>query len=169
MGSEPNNRYWTNAECREVLEAKNRSERRRRQVRKFFEPRRYWGKFARLAGWADDEGLPANINQLLRQWYHFKADLTVQEIARLVDVHVPDGLPGNFRIGLDGFDVAELRTGFLKNFELQWVGTSGYLGATCNPKDLPRRWREADARLAARFPLDGGNFSALWWKPERAS
>jgi hypothetical protein len=127
------------------------------------QPHRYVGKLRRLLGTATgvDVPLPARINATLRERHGFTAPLTAQEIERLVDVHLPDELPGDFRIGFDGFDWARLHAEYLPGFELAWVVTSGYMGRS-NPAALPSRWQRVNDRLAAAYPLDGSNFSAFW-------
>lgn len=116
---------------------------------------------------ADEVSLETRVNGILRERAGFAGDLTPQEIRRLVDVHVPDWFPGNFKIGLDGFDWEMLQANFLPNFKLEWVGTSGYLGPTCSPADMSRRWQQINSQLAAKYPLAGSNFSAFWRKLDK--
>jgi len=108
-GHEPNKRHWNNPDCMATVQEMNRSEARRKAVRKYFEPSRYIGKISRTLGWASAEGLEDEVNSILRGRFGFAADLTPQEVRHLVDVHVPDELEGDFKIGLDGFDWEELK------------------------------------------------------------
>ena len=165
-GHEPNHRFWTNSECQAVLQRLRSSLSRRKKLAKYTDPYRYVFKVARMLGMADDVSLEARINRILRERYEFKSELSAQEIRRLVDVHVPDAFPGDFKIGLDGFDWEALQKEFLPKFELGSVGTSGYLGETCTPADLPKRWQQINQHLAQKYPLDGSNFSAFWHKRE---
>jgi SAM-dependent methyltransferase len=162
MGHEPNARYWRNPECMAVLNKLRAARRRRRNTSKLLKPSRYFYKLAQVLGVAGEETLETRINRILREHAGFTGDLTLQEIHRLVDVHVPNGADEEFKIGLDGFDWEELQRGLLSSFQLAWVESSGYMGETCSPSALPRRWREINDRLAAKYPLDGSNFSAFW-------
>ncbi len=164
-GHEPNRRHWISAECMAVVEKMKRAERRRKGIAKYFVPSRYVSKMARLLRVTKDECLETEVNSILRDHFGLVADLTPQEIRRLVDVHVPDDLPGNFKIGWDGFDWKELQASFLPNYDLVCLGTSGYMGNS-NPADLPSRWQKINAGLAQRYPLDGSIFSAFWRKRE---
>lgn len=166
MGHEPNSRFWLNTECQSQLNRMRTTESRRRRMRKYLKPSSYIFKAARMLGVSADDSLEERINRILRMRHQFKSDLTPQEIRRLVDVHVPDWFGGNFKIGFDGFDLDQLRSEFLRGFKLAWVGTSGYLGETCSASDLPERWQKVDRQLAEKYPLDGSNFSAFWWKKE---
>jgi cyclopropane fatty-acyl-phospholipid synthase-like methyltransferase len=167
MGHEPNNRYWNNKECMVVLHELRAFERKRRNRRKYFKPSRYIFKLARILRLASNDSLESRINKVLRGRYGFKSELMPREIHRLVDIHVPDATPGEFKIGYDGFEWEQLQIECLQGFELAWVGTVGYMGETCSPEDLPQRWREINDRLAAKYPLDGSNFSAYWRKAGR--
>ena len=166
MGHEPNARYWRNKECMGALKELRKSRRRHRTLQKIFDPSRYLYKIARVSGVASDDSLQTRVNRLLRA-RGFKSDLTIDEIHRLVDVHVPNGRDEEFKIGLDGFDWEELQREVLSSFELVSVETSGYLGETCSPATLPRRWRDINDQLAARYPFDGSNFSAFWRRKVR--
>lgn len=166
MGHEPNGRYWNNRECMAALQMMRASERRRRNLRKYFKPSRYIYKIARVLGLKSDYSLESRVNQALRERYGFTSELTPLEIHRLVDIHVPDATPGDFKIGFDGFNWEQLRREYLRGFELKWVGTTGYMGETCSPADLPQRWQRINDRLAIKYPLDGSNFTACWVKAE---
>jgi len=166
-GHEPNQRYWTNAECMQVFQKVRISLRRRRNRKKLVDPSRYLFRVARLVGMADDVSLESKVNTILRERTGLKGDLTAQEIRRLVDVHVPDWFTGNFKIGLDGFDWEMLQKEFLKRFEMAWVGTSGYLGPAVSSTDMPKYWQQVNDELAAKYPFDGSNFSAFWRKRDK--
>lgn len=171
MGSEPNARYWVNEECMEVLEKKNLAERRRLQRAKYLNPVRYARKAARLVGLRGLVGgatVWERVNRMLRRQHGFVADLSPAEIGGLVDVHVP-GSGGRFNIGAKGFDLVEIQKTYFQNFELVWVGTTGYMGASCSATDLPGRWQRLDAVLAAKYPMDGSNLCAYWrkWRRDR--
>jgi 2-polyprenyl-3-methyl-5-hydroxy-6-metoxy-1,4-benzoquinol methylase len=166
MGHEPNNRFWVNEECQSYLRRMRTTESRRRRMTKYLKPSAYVFKAARMLGVTADDSLEERINRILRTRHGFKSNLTPQEIRRLVDVHVPDWFAGDFKIGLDGFEWDHLQSDFLQSFTLAWVGTSSYLGETCSASDLPERWQDVDLQLAKKYPLDGSNFSAFWWKKE---
>lgn len=162
MGHEPNRRYWANPECMAILKKVQAAERRRLASRKYLSPSLYLYNLSRVLGLAADNSLWTRVNRILQKRYGFASDLTPQEIQRLVDVHIPDGFQGGFKIGFDGFDWQQLQSEFLQDFGLVWVSTSGYLGDTHDHAALPRQWSEAEVRLAKKYPLDGSNFSAFW-------
>lgn len=166
MGHEPNARYWRNPECMAALKTLRNSRQWRRTIKKFLDPSKYIYKAAQVCGVARDESLQTRVNRLLRE-RGFTSDLTLAELHRLVDVHVPNGADEEFKIGLDGFDWEVLQRDLLSNFELRFVESCGYLGETCSPVMMSRRWRSINDRLAARYPLDGSNFSAFWRRKAR--
>ncbi len=163
MGHEPNKRFWNNPECMSIVEQMQTSERRKKQFHKYLEPQRYVSKITGMMRSTLNESLEGRVNRILQKDFGFANDLTPQEIHRLVDVHIPDGLPGQFKIGLDGFDWGQLQKNFLQNFELKWVATTSYMGKT-NPAHLPQKWQEVNRDLAVKYPLDGAVFSAFWKK-----
>jgi len=166
MGHEPNRRFWTNLAQMPKLRQVHAAERRRRQLRKLFQPSRYLGKVARLLGLIECSSCEAAINRILRQRHGFTTDLTPREIHRLVDVHVPDYSPGDFCIGMEGFDWDELAATMLSGLELKSLVTYGYTRRSSGPEYWPPCCPDLDAELAATHPLDGICFTAVWQKRE---
>lgn len=131
---------------------------------KWLDPRRWIGKLRRMIRPTEtDRGLYQKMNDRLRADYGFTGNLTSREIEKLVDIHSPCNLPGDFSIGFDGFDWEQLHQWFLEEFELVQVWTSDYMGGT-NPSRLPVRWQQVNDALAEKHPLDGSNFTVLWRK-----
>ena len=159
MANEPNARFWSNRACLQELQRVDLEESRRRRWRRYADPARYWSRLLRTIRPESRPGAVAKINRMLREWLGLRGDLTVKEIVRIVDPHQPDRNPGEFPYGTNGLDWNTLSAGF----RLESVRTSGYLMRD-NPANVPARWREIEERMAARFPLDGCSFSALWRK-----
>jgi SAM-dependent methyltransferase len=164
MGHEPNRRYWTHLEKQSFFQELQETMHRRRHIGRFFQPSRYVSKLVRLLRLAEEQSPVAQVNRILRQRYGFHGELTAKEVLRLVDVHVPDRLPGEFRIGLEGFDWEELGSGMLRDFQLISLVTYSHLQQSTDPKYWPRGWRKLSARLERTYPLDGACFTALWRK-----
>lgn len=161
MGHEPSSRFYKNTECRWVYNEMQWSERRRKMLAKLVNPRRWVGKLRRMMRPDErDRTIYRKVNDRLRATCGFTADLAPREIEKLVDIHSPCNLPGDFSIGLDGFDWEHLQSSFLQEFDLMRVWTSDYMGGT-NPSQLPLRWQQANDALAEKYPLDGSNFTLL--------
>jgi hypothetical protein len=159
MANEPNARFWSNGACLQELHRVDREEARRRRWRRYAEPARYLSRLIRAIAPEPKPGAVAGINRMLRERLRLRGDLTFKEIVRIADPHQPDRNPGEFAYGTNGLDWTNLSAGF----QLESVRTSGYVMRD-NPMRVPARWCETDARMAARFPLDGCSFSALWRK-----
>lgn len=164
MAHEPSSRFYRNPECLWVNDEVRRSEERRKMLRKCVDPRRWISKLRRMIQPSDvDRSLYQRMNDQLRASVGFSSDLTPREIEKLVDIHSPCSLPGDFSIGCDGFDWETMHQSFLEEFELVKVWTSDYMGGT-NPSRLPLRWQQVNDALAEKYPLDGSNFTVLWRK-----
>lgn len=164
MAHEPSIRFYRNSECLWVYNEVRTSESRRKMLTKWIDPRRWVGKFLRVIRPGNaPRGLYQKINDQLRDSYGFTSDLSPREIEKLVDIHSPCSLPGDFNIGYDGFDWETMHQFFLKDFELVKIWTSDYMGGT-NPSRLPLRWQQVNDALAEKYPLDGSNFTVLWRK-----
>lgn len=164
MAHEPSSRFYRNPECLRVYNEVQTSEERRKMLMKWVDPRRWIGKLRRMIQPSEtDRGLYRKINDRLRANYEFTGELTSREIAKLVDIHSPCNLPGDFSIGFDGFDWEKLHRSFLEEFELVQAWTSDYMGGT-NPSRLSMRWQQVNDALAEKYPLDGSNFTVLWRK-----
>ncbi len=166
MGHEPNRRYWTHLVHTPKLRKSHDMARRRRQLRKFLQPSRYLNKLARTLGLADDVSPNAMINGILRERYGFTDKLSAKEIQRLVNVHIPNQLPGEFRIGWDGFDWNELGATMLPRFQLHSLVTYGHAMKATNPDCWPPGCQKLDRELAQQYPMDGLCFTAVWRKEE---
>jgi hypothetical protein len=165
MGHEPNRRYWMNPECRRVLERVRTAQKLRKRIRALLSPERYYARVrSRVA--PPEPTLERRLNDILRRRRQLTSDLTTKEIRRLVDPHLPDGLDGNFMIGLEGFDWEELQSKYLPGMRPAWTATSGHMGRW-NPADLSRRWQRRNAELAARYPDDGATFAVFWRKQDQ--
>lgn len=166
MGHEPNRRHWENLDRMPLVRHLHAAEKRRRMVRKVFQPSRYINKLGRLLGILEDQSTEAKVNRILRDRCGIGGELTTKELHRLIDIHVPDRLPGDFRIGFDGFDWDELGSTMLTSFQLTSLVTYGYTLESPSPKYWPKDWKRWDAELAKKHPLNGICFTALWRKHE---
>jgi hypothetical protein len=158
MAHEPNARYWRNSECQQTYRQFQRSKRPRQIAHSVGSRLARVIRPSRLSGGMD---LYDSINQELRTKLGFIADLTRDEIGRIVDVHRPGAIRSNFKIGLDGFDFEDLNSGYLKEYELKKVLTSGHL-AYNEPQCLAPRWQQMEQSLAEKYPLDGCVFCSYW-------
>jgi SAM-dependent methyltransferase len=164
MGHEPNRRHWENLDRMPLLRRLQAAARRRRVMRKFLQPSRYIRRLGRMLGLVEDPSLESKVNRILREQLGFTDNLTPKELHRLIDIHVPDRLPGDFRIGFNGFDWNELGSTMLGNFQITSLVTYGYTLEATSPKYSPKNWERWDAALAKEHPLDGIYFTALWKK-----
>ena len=161
MANEPNARFWRNAECLSALDRVDADEARRNRLRRYTDPSRYAAKLLRSIRPARRPDPTAGVNGVLRQRFGLRGELTAPEIARICDPYVPHARPGHPTRGYDGLDWSELEAGPLAGLRVEAVRTSGYVMRD-NPDPVPERWRALDGGLAARYPLDGCSFSALW-------
>ncbi len=160
MANEPNARFWTNPECVRGMQEAGAWEGRRKHLRKYIDPARYWSRLRRLA-FGEQRDSIGEMNALLRDRLGLTGELTAKEIVRIVDPHLPDGRPGEFPLGCEGLDWSQLESGPLFGLRLEAVRTSGYVMRE-NPDRIPERWRATDEKLASLYPLDGCSFSAQW-------
>jgi predicted TPR repeat methyltransferase len=151
MAHEPNSRYWRNPVLQDAFARLQRAKRFRRRLRVLRSsllgrrPATVINRSAELLGL---------VNARLRREFAFKDDLKENELTRIVDVHRPEVFRSGFRIGLDGFDIAALQNGYLREFDLVNEFTVGHLGYN-DPRLLPARWQKIERQLAATYPLDG--------------
>jgi SAM-dependent methyltransferase len=82
-------------------------------------------------------------------------------IDRIVDFHVPHSVD-EVADGR-GFDFEQMRVDFAKDWQLSWVKTYSFLGPF-KPSDAPKRWLRRSHELAERYPNDGANFCAVWFR-----
>ena len=158
LSHEPNARFWKDEACQEAVRAL-RKEVRARQRRSRFNLTRLYRRFR--AGTSQTERVSDRVNRSLMERYGLMGSLTENEIQRIVDIHRPEAVPGDFRIGLNGFDPEDLRQTYLPGFRLIWAGSSGHLGYTCS-SSLPLTWRRKEELLAASRPMCGCVFTAYW-------
>jgi SAM-dependent methyltransferase len=157
VGHEPNAKFWQCLECQRAV-AELRKARRAPGWRGHLRV----GPILRRLGRHDStQKLFDKVNRRLVKHNGFSGPLTRNEITRLVDVHRPEAVPGDFCIGFDGFDVEELTRLYLPGFRLIWVGTSGHLGYT-PLSSLSPEWLRREAILADQHPLAGSVFNAYW-------
>jgi len=158
LSHEPNARFWKDEACQEAVQAL-RKEVRAGQRRSRFNVARLYRRFR--AATSQTERVSDRVNRRLMERYGLMGSLTENEIQRIVDIHRPEAVPGDFRIGLNGFDHENLRQTYLPGFRLIWAGSSGHLGYTCS-SSLPPKWRRKEETLAASRPLNGCVFTAYW-------
>lgn len=158
VAHEPNARFWQNTACQSALADFHKS-RRPRPLRRYLN--------AALTIARCKNGTPQSatvwdrVNLRLKQQFGLKGALAENEIRRIVDIHRPEAVPGNFRIGLNGFDVDELSRTYLPDFHLEWVATTGHLGYF-SANNLTPAWRRRQSLLEAMHPLAGSVFTAYW-------
>ena len=158
LSHEPNARFWKDEACQRAIHAL-RKEVRARQWRSRFNVARLYRRFR--AATSPIERISDRVNRRLKERYGLMDSLTENEIQRLVDIHRPEAVPGDFRIGLNGFDHEDLRQTYLPGFRLIWAGSSGHLGYTSS-SSLPLTWQRKEETLAASRPLNGCVFTAYW-------
>lgn len=158
VGHEPNAEFWRSRQCQRAVD-EWRSSRKRRGWRAGLKAI----PIVRRLGRRDSAQVLADrVNQRLKNECGFKADLTRNEISRLVDIHRPEATPGGFRIGFDGFDIEKLSRAYLPGFALAWIKTSAHLGYG-SATSLSDEWSRREAELAEAFPLAGSVLNA-WWR-----
>jgi ubiquinone/menaquinone biosynthesis C-methylase UbiE len=150
MGHEPCNRFMKNVEC---LHAYKRwqSLRALRYRMRWVDPLFY----QRLLGNQSSVDIPTLTSKELMRVGVINTRLTPQEIAALVDIHVPPTLPGDFHIGCMGFDPDELSLRYFGAFQAIHI-------KTYNTWTSPSRWARKTAALYEKFPSDGITFTAAW-------
>jgi SAM-dependent methyltransferase len=156
LGHEPNAAFWQNKECQSAVKELRMARRTRGLVRQLTANQ----LFRRLTGQSRSRTMVDKVNQKLMERNGF-AGLTSNEMSRLVDVHRPEAIPGQFRIGFDGFDLQELTRSYLPGFSLFWAGTSAHLGYISS-SSLSPEWLRREASLAENEPLAGSVLNAYW-------
>ena len=118
-----------------------------------------------MLGLVEDPSLESKVNRILREQLGFTDNLTPKELHRLIDIHVPDRLPGDFRIGFNGFDwngSAAPCSAIFKSH--RWSLTAIRLKRQA--PNTPPRTGNGGMSLAKEHPLDGIYFTALWKSKE---
>lgn len=163
MGNEPNRRYWTNGEVQKAFRAMDASETRRRALRCYANPLFHLARLRTMIGGALDENgaFERKVNLILRQEYNASSNLTHKEMNRITDPFFPDELPGEHPLGGNGLDWEREVPGQLVDFGLEWIASARHLGKK-NPGHLPAKWQRVNAALAAKYPMEGNVFSAVW-------
>ncbi|MEZ5353273.1 MAG: hypothetical protein R2762_11605 [Bryobacteraceae bacterium] len=163
MGSEPNRRYWSNAELAAQYRELAASVRRRRTIGSLVNPvqivRRFFPKRAAGAG----TPFPQRVNMLLRERHGLQGDLTAEEMNRISDPFFPHELSSGGGPGGPGLDWEHELPAMMPGFRREWIATTRFLGRL-NPNTLAPVWQQAHAKMERQFPLDGSVFSALWWR-----
>jgi SAM-dependent methyltransferase len=156
LSHEPNARFWQNTACQSAV-AGLRKSRQDSLVRRYLK-----SAYGHLRG-ASKQPQTAwdKVNVRLKERYGLTKPLAENEIRRLVDVHRPEAIPGEFRIGLNGFDFDELSRFYLPGFRLESVATSGHLGYASSGI-LDPEWRKKENLLATEHPLAGCVFTGYW-------
>ena len=152
-GHEPSARYYRNPECRRTHE-----EFLRRQNRaKYLSPARYRQRLELLLGWRPDP-----VGRTAREAYTnglFTQVPPRTAIGRLVDYHVAHS-PEEANQGR-GLDIEKMKQELAREWQVIWVRSYAFMGPFYEGK-LPARWARAASRLAAKYPMDGANFSCVW-------
>jgi predicted TPR repeat methyltransferase len=157
LSHEPNARFWQNKTCQSAL-VRLRNQRRSTKFRSYLRSARTrFGNRLRNSKPTFWEG----VNSRLKDRHQFADSLTESEIRRVVDIHRPEATPGNFRIGLDGFDFDEISHAYLPGFSLKYVATTGHLGYISSAS-LPAAWQDVESQLEKQEPLCGSVFTAHW-------
>ena len=157
LSHEPNARFWRNTACRRCLHRFQRV----RRLRGLLGTLKQRVRPARSKSAAAPQSRLHAVNAILRERHGFTADLTEEEMRRIVDVHRPPSAPSTFKIGLDGFDFEQLGRTYLSQFHLAWLASSGHMGYY-DASRLSAKWKRAEQRLSNAFPLDGSVFTSLW-------
>ena len=157
LSHEPNARFWRNGACRRCLHRLQRA----RRLRVILSALKQRVHPAASKSAAVPQSRLHTVNAILRQRHGFTADLTEEEMRRIVDVHRPPSAPSTFKIGLDGFDFEQLGRTYLSQFHLAWLASSGHMGYY-DVSRLSAKWKRAEQRLSNSFPLDGSVFTSLW-------
>jgi len=162
-GHEPSRRYYANAACRQALSAYRRSQKWRRRL-----SARHW--LRRLRSWLGGRKSPAA--ETARRCVAtglFAAPPSPGVIDRLVDFHVPHGVPrGADAASCGGFDVESLHQGLGEAWALEWFHSYSFLGRYYEAS-LPPYWAGVARRLADDYPLDGATFCTAWrFEPARS-
>ena len=163
MLHEPSRRFYRNPICNEVYE-RYRDAAKRRALLRLFSPSAYVRKLRRLLlGW-QSFSIEHETARLLIERNIVHCHLTTREVRQLVDIHVPPIDEGSFLVGLEGFDISELRSTYLSDLNLVADHSYGFLGTFCE-RSAPYDWRRRARELSLEYPDDGACFSSLWQRP----
>ncbi len=163
MASEPNRRFWANAEIASRMVEKREAKRLLDRIRPFLRPAKLLvtGSHSRSS---ETQAFDSRVNAYLRERHGLRKDLTFKEINRIADPYFPDELLGQYPpLGANGFDWENELPGMLAGFRREWIATARFLGKR-NPRMLDAQWTEIHDELERRYPLDGNVFTALWWR-----
>lgn len=165
MGNEPNRRFWVNQDVQTAYRRMVESERLRRRVRGYLNPRFYVKRLVSMlrAPESEHHAFERSVNLYLHKRYDFQGDLTLKEMDRIIDPFFPDELPGDHPLGGNGLDWDNEVSAMLPGFSLEWVASARFMGKQ-NPQNMRPKWQRLNAELLAKHPLDGNVFSALWWR-----
>ena len=152
-GHEPSARFFRNAECCAAFDEYNG----RVFQRKLFSPRTYLRR-ARLMIGLDGSPAASTATASHRSGL-FRRKPPWSVIGRIVDYHVPH-TPDEARAGR-GFDFYRLAAEFKSLWRLEWAKSYAFLGHYLE-RELTPEWQARTRSLAARYPLDGANFCAVW-------
>jgi len=158
-GHEPSKRFYINPESAVVYDSYLRYKRRQRLVPRIIN--RFRKKLGLEAMISDVHKRSAAYQTAVRSHEIglFAKQPSTNSIVRLVDVWVPH-TPADATRGL-GFDYIEMQKQLKGKWELVWVRTYSFMGSTYEEK-LPPQWKKKAQMLAQKYPLDGGNFCAVW-------
>src|SRR5213075_3277712 len=115
-----------NADCVAGMKKVAAWESRRKSLRKYMDPARYWNRLMRLTHGPGPDFV-AKINRRLRDRFGLHGDLTAKEIVRIIDPHLPEDYPGAFDLGSEGLSWTDLESGPLAGLRIEAVRTSGYV------------------------------------------
>ena len=152
LAHEPNARFWQNHACMTAMRGR-------------MQPtgRKAWKQW--IKGWlrvGRTDPFERDVNRILRESAGTTGRMALMEINRLVDPHRRGLKPPLLDIGLDGLDPSTLGA-FLPDFRLMWEESYGHVGF--DGADVTAAiWRERNAALKEKYPLDGANFSSVWKK-----
>jgi len=166
LAHEPNARFWENRYCLSAVNALRRdlsSGGLTKGLKSLLHPARMLAPFRKVK--VEPENFWLRLNRVLAERHSFCGPLAENEIRRIVDVHRPEAFPGDFRIGLNGFDADDLGRTYLPGFQLVWSGSADHLGY--NPRHmLSEKWQAKETELAREYPHDGSVFTAFWRQEE---
>lgn len=158
LAREPNSRFWQNMEIQKAVQDFRSSRTKAGST----SSARKW--MARLKAGIRGTGavqVHDAVNRILQEEHHFINSLSNNEIARLVDPHLPSEFGGEFSIGFEGLDWVVLRERFLPLFREISIETWEHLGRA---HEAAQTFPQREATLAAKFPEDGCFFTVVWQK-----
>lgn len=159
MGHEPSSRFRRNAELEKVCSSLYAEW---GKWRKFLSYSKYISYVSRRMGLAEGVNV---LKETSRRAFRFgltKRRLPLDVVQGLVDYHVPvSSSPPEW-----GFDIETLKARVPGNLVLSEFKSYAFLGVSLQMPDLPGKWKRLGASLAAKYPLDGAMFCALWRKPQ---